>query len=394
MKRRAVVVDRTGRTVLGREGRRAVADGWDLTLIVGRDQVGRAAGARVVEVDDLTAASVTEALTLVQQKYGPVDRIATISEYLLLPVAQLREEQDIPGHGVEYTARLRDKWAMKQQARAAGLRHVDGLLAQQVAAGKRLPTHGPGYVLKPRAESGARGVQVLASWHEVVAAVDSLVDPERWLIERFAVGEVLHVDGFAAKGRVEMQVSRYLRPCHTTGGIVPLSSLTVDDAELRAEAETFTREILSAWGIADDVFHCELFVENDGLTLCEVAGRPGGAGVPEVFALTRGVDLRHAKLRLDLGQVPDAGRIPPVAEHGGWTVVYPQSPGDRCIDDTQLRGHRTRRTVAPGDLFLDGLAGIGVATYSFAEDSSQRVREFIDRYEREVRVLPQERALA
>lgn len=157
MKRRAVVVDRTGRTVLGREGRRAVADGWDLTLIVGRDQVGRAAGARVVEVDDLTAASVAEALTLVQQKYGQVDRLATISEYLLLPVAQLREEQDIPGHGVEYTARLRDKWAMKQQARTAGLRHVDGLLAQQVVAGKRLPTHGPGYVLKPRAESGARG---------------------------------------------------------------------------------------------------------------------------------------------------------------------------------------------------------------------------------------------
>lgn len=388
MRRHAVVVDRTGRTVLGRDGRHVLGDEWDLTLIVGHDLVGDSLDVQVIEVGELTADTVANALAQAQGERGPVDRLATISEYLLLPVAQLRESYGIVGHGSAYTARLRDKWEMKKRALNTGVRHIDGLLAQQVAAGARLPYSANGYVLKPRSESGSRGVEVFASWQEVTAAVNTLDTPDKWMVERCATGEMLHVDGYVVAGRVESLVSRYVRPCHVTGGRVPLSSLMVEEPDLGAEAGTFTQKVLEAWNITDDVFHCELFVEEDGMTLCELAGRPGGAGVPEVFGAVRGIDLRHAKIRLDLGITPDLDRAAPVAQYGGWTVVYPPTSESRYVDDAHLHGHRTRRIVAPGEFHLDGLAGVGVATYSFAEDSAKRVRALIDRYERGVRVLP------
>ncbi|QYF89550.1 acetyl-CoA carboxylase biotin carboxylase subunit family protein [Arthrobacter sp. PAMC25284] len=317
-----------------------------------------------------------------------IDRLSTCSEYFLAVMAQARVVRGIPGNAPAYVARMRDKWQMKQTAQTYGLACLPGFLATDPPSEAPCWGQYDGYVLKPRAESGAKGVRVVSTWPALLAAITELDDPTSWLVEPYFDATVLHIDAIVSGGDLDLQVSRYCRPCNKTGGAVPLSSVTVSDPLINALSSNFIEQVIRAWGIANDVIHCEAFWDDSELTLCETAGRPGGAGVPEVFRLTRGADIRHAKTLLDFGLDPGIARSTPAAPHGGWTVIYSPFDGPGKVHDEQLSGHATRRVLGLTDPYVGGLAGVGIATYAFAEGNPKRVLELIQTYEENVRVSP------
>lgn len=385
VRRRAVVLDRSGGKAVATEAGEEIIDvnDWDLTLVVDRPPRRRLpGGVEVVAVGDFDEDRIRAAVHAAHRE-RPIDRLSTSSEFFLTTIAALRDELGIPGKGYDYTRRVRDKWLMKMRSRTLGLRCMDGAIATDLSAWASARPADGRLVIKPRWGSGARGVSVAADSEQALAVTARLDKPGDFLVEDFNPAPMLHIDGIVWRSDVLLQVSRYLRPCHVSGGSIPLSSVTSDDRATVERATHFVKQLVAAWPIFDDVFHCEVFDTPEGVTLCEIAARPGGAGVVDVFRGTRGVDLRHAKTLLDLGLEPWA-RWAPTMAHGGWTVFY--APGlDRFeVDDGTVSGHATREVLGLDEPRINDIAGVGVATYSFLADTAQEVLASIDRYERNV----------
>lgn len=387
--RHAVIIDRTGGTAWRRSnGRSLLTDrGWRITVITDQPTGDLPAGVVEMAIGSFTEERIASALATAEAEQ-PIDRISTCSEYHLVTAANARQARGLPGHTTEYTIALRDKWEMKQRCRRGGIRCLAGEIASEPADPTGIGDISKGLVLKPRTESGAKGVTLCSDWPALRAAIGELDRPEAYLVEPFCSLPMLHIDGIVHGHRTILQVSRYIRPCHVAGGTIPLSSMTVDDPTILRQAADFMNKIIREWSITGDVIHCEAFWDGTEFIFCEIAGRPGGAGVPEVFRLTKGFDLRHAKTLIDVGDDPFADFAEPVAAHGGWTVHHSPFEGKVLIDDTAVAGHRTRRISAAPDRYVPGFAGVGVATYSFADDDPHQIAGLISAYEKQVRIMP------
>lgn len=374
-------------------GREVLADrGWWLTVVTDRPGPGhRDPGpyTEVIVVPSLTDESIRATVTRAHRD-RPLSAISTTSELFLESLASLRDDLGLAGPGSSYTDALRDKWAMKKIAQRHGIPHAEGVLGSDVQAVHELLDRAGRCVIKPRRLSGSRGVHVVDGQADLTEWLDRCLDPSDHLVESFVDGALLHADGVVVDGLMTWQLSRYERPTHLAGGDTPLSSCTVDDSALLRRAADFLSRVASAWSLANEVFHCEMFDIGDSLVLCEIAGRPGGAGVTDVFTATRGVNLRHAKTCLDFGEgVRRAAAPESLRRAGGWTVFYASGGRFLGVDDSGLGLHHSREIRAHRNDVVGAsvFAGAGIATYVFLGDSSDAVRAAVGRYEREVRVL-------
>jgi len=389
----AVVVDRIrAKSWRLPSGPRILGPDWHLTVVTDRpgpEHRDLGPDTSLLAVPELTAVSLDLAVRALDSEL-PVTGISTTSELFLSDVARIRHALGLGGPGPDYTAGLRDKWTMKEIARRASVPCAEGVLGSELDQARALlGTYGT-CVLKPRRLSGSRGVRVLRSEAELLDWARSRPDRSEYLVERFVHGPLMHLDGLVADGRVTWQLSQYERPTHICGGPTPLSSFTVDDPAVLHEAERFLASVLAAWRMDNDVFHCEAFATDEGFVLCEIAGRPGGAGVAQVFRATRGVDLRHAKTLLDLQEpLIGPGAAVPLRRAGGWTVVYAPGGVFQGLDEGGLSGHHLREVRAtPGEVLApSSFSGVGVATYTFLGDSTREVRRHIGRYEARLRVV-------
>ncbi|BAJ31643.1 MULTISPECIES: ATP-grasp domain-containing protein [Kitasatospora] len=319
----------------------------------------------------------------------PVDRVSAGSERLLGPVAELRSRYGAAGDDRDFTRSVRDKALMKRVARAAGIRHAPGGVLHEPALARELLARYGAVVLKPRELSGSQGVAVCRD----EAALD------RWLRERFTPGQQLaeafvdapmcHLDAVVHDGSLLWDVSVYRRDTLAFTRGLPLSSLAPDDPVLRAAAGRLVEQVVEAWRIRSGVLHVEAFVEPDGLTLCEVAARPGGGGIVPAFRATRGVDLRHAKVLIDAGDSPWRLRRDPVGAYAGWTVHYASDGRLAEFDDSAVAAAAVHRAVAGrvGELLpASDFSGTGLSTHVFAADSAARVDELVTLAESAVRI--------
>ncbi|WP_319129718.1 ATP-grasp domain-containing protein [Streptomyces europaeiscabiei] len=320
----------------------------------------------------------------------PVHRVAALSERLLQPAARLRALLGTAGEGPHEVRRWVDKAVMKRIARSHRIRCADGLLAHTAQdITEMFDRHGK-IVLKPRAASGSRGVAVLASWPDLQAWLHTQFTPGTHLCEEFVDAPLCHIDAVVHDGEPVWDVSLYERDTMALRHGLPLSSATVADPALRAAAGRLLDQVLHAWQMDSGVLHLEAFVTGGHLTFCEVAARPGGAGVAEAFRATTGIDLDHAKLLADVGLDPRHRRRDPVAAHAGWTVHY--SGGGRLLkfDDSAVAPHAYARSVHArvGDTVpASRFSGSGISTHVFAHDSHAEVSRLLHRAEHDIRIV-------
>lgn len=350
------------------------------------NQVGNAGQDGDVTLHIVETLGYDTVLDLAARYAGRIAGITTTSELFLLLTAHVRESLDLPGKTREYTIKLRDKWAMKQAARAFDIRTAAGVLAPAALADDwtraRWDPDASRFFVKPRWLSGSRGTNEAHGSTELRRLLDRL-GPQAgdYLVEEYVDGPLFHIDGLVTAGSLDFIVSAYERPTHTAGGGIPLSSATVDDPELLGRAGDFISSVVEAWGLYDEVFHCEAFLVDGDFVFCELAGRPGGAGVPEVYDLVRGIDLRWAKTALDLGLSP--ARLPSRLNvrfgAGGWTVIY-----DPPASDPTFRGfteHVTADIRPPAMQRTNGHTGVGAATFVFGAQTTTGVRDQMRRCE-------------
>jgi biotin carboxylase len=239
----------------------------------------------------------------------PIDRIVALDDFDVELVAALREHFRLPGIGQSTARFFRDKLAMRYQARSAGLA-VPAFtpIFHQADVGHFLATTPAPWLLKPRMEASAIGIQRLYNAEEAWNKIHGLEDRQSFfLLERMLPGgELFHVDSLIAGGLVVFAaVSKYHRPLlevYQDGGIFASRTLAPDHPDavaLRLVNEQLLNVFRLGWGCSHTEF---MRASDDGkFYFIETSARVGGANISDMVEAATGINLweEWAKIEID-----------------------------------------------------------------------------------------------
>lgn len=236
------------------------------------------------------------------------DRFVALDDFDVENVAAIREHFRMPGMGSTTARYFRDKLAMRMKAREAGINVPEFTpLFHDHEINEYADRVSPPWLLKPRSEASAAGIKKIHSKDELWQVVHSLGDErDEFLVEKFAPGDVYHVDGLNLDGKVVFsRVSKYLdtpfEVAHA-GGIFRSATCRIG-----SEVETALRhknaEVMQAFGMQFGASHTEFIASKatGELFFLETSSRVGGANLAEMVAFASGVNLwsEWAKIESD-----------------------------------------------------------------------------------------------
>ena len=243
-------------------------------------------------------AQVERAVRFVQSKVR-VDRLEAVVEAHVMCAARVREMCGIPGTSVRTTFLCRDKPAMKDALRQAGIP-----CAQSIGSGSPDEIRGfaarVGFplVIKPRDAAGASGTARVDNPPELEQAMASFgVGRGRSAaVEEFIEGHEGFYDTVAIGGRVVQEFITHYYPtvleAMRTRWISPQFVTTNRlGAEGYTELKQMGRKVLAALGIETSATHMEWFAGPKGLKFSEIGCRPPGVGTWDLYCAANEFDL-------------------------------------------------------------------------------------------------------
>jgi len=291
-------------------------------------------------------------------RHHRVHRIVALEEYDVMHAAVIREHLRIPGMGTTTARLFRDKLAMRVKAFEAGIRVPDfvHVLNYDEIRGYMETIPAP-WVLKPRGDVSAVGIQKLHDPELVWRAIDALdarpAVTERsthYLLERFVPGDVFHVDSLVEDGEVLFAgVNRYWRPpmevAHS-GGVFLTNTVQRGSGD-ETELLELNRTLLKTLGFVRGATHAEFIRSADGqFYFLEVAGRVGGAFIADSLQAATGINIWHewANLEIGRGEVPYS-LPPPRADYAGVVLALARQewPDTSGYDDPEVVSRPTKR---------------------------------------------------
>ncbi len=239
-----------------------------------------------------------------------IDGIVALDDYDVATAAALREHFRLSGLSESVARYFRDKLAMRVRAHSqdipvpafSGIFNYDDLRSFMAAAP-------PPWVLKPRFEAGAIGIQKLHDSEAVWRALDVLGDQQSfYLLEQFLPGDVYHVDTILWAGEPVFAIaSKYGAPPLSLtqgGGIFNTRTLAGDDEESQALLAANGR-LLRALQHPGGVAHTEFIrAFADGrFYFLETAARVGGANIDRMVQAASGIALWAEAARVEVARL-------------------------------------------------------------------------------------------
>ncbi|MBA3248429.1 MAG: ATP-grasp domain-containing protein, partial [Pyrinomonadaceae bacterium] len=254
-----------------------------------------------------------------------------------------REHLRTPGMGETTTRYFRDKLAMRMQAQEAGINvpefiHVlNHERLREFAACTPAP-----WVLKPRFEASAVGIQKIRAAEELWPALEQLGDRQSFFVlERFVPGDIYHIDSIVDDQQVIFAIAnRYGQPplnvAHE-GGVFSTCTIergTPDEQALQA----INRRVLSAMGLRRGVSHTE-FIKGRAdrqFYFLETSARVGGANIAELIEAATGINLWAEWAKLEVRK--DYELPTPREDYAGLLVSLARQeyPDTSAYDDPEI----------------------------------------------------------
>lgn len=242
--------------------------------------------------------SLLEAVTECQRR-GWVDRLEATIEAHIMPTAEVRKTRGIPGTTVETAFLCRDKPAMKEALRKAGVScaQSDGIQSADAAVefSERV---GYPVILKPRAAAGASGTYKAANREEldrviIECGLDQGTDTA---IEEFIEGHEGFYDTLCRDGQVVHEFATHYYPnvldAMRTRWISPqfIATNRLDQAGYE-EVRELGRKVIEVLGLKTTATHMEWFYGPKGLKFSEIGCRPAGVGAWDIYSAANDFDL-------------------------------------------------------------------------------------------------------
>ncbi|MGB5163668.1 MAG: ATP-grasp domain-containing protein [Woeseiaceae bacterium] len=244
--------------------------------------------------------SMLEAVKLIQGQLW-VDRIEATVEAHIMPVAAVREARRIPGTTVKTAYLCRDKPAMKDALRAAGIPCAQSTRAKSPADARDFAaTVGYPLIIKPPAGAGASGTYKVNDDAELEGVINEsgLRDGQAVAIEEFIEGHEGYIDTLSIDGDVRHEFITHYYPnvleAMRERWISP-QMITTNRIEAPGyvEVREMTRKVINALDIGTSATHMEWFYGPKGLKFSEIGCRPPGVGQWDVYNAANEFDLYY-----------------------------------------------------------------------------------------------------
>jgi len=239
-----------------------------------------------------------DAVRTVQQMLW-VDRLEATVEAHIMAAAKVRSACGIPGTSERTAFLCRDKPAMKEVLRAAGVRCAASTGAHS-GDEVRAFAHEVGFplILKPAAGAGASGATRVNSGDELEEAIArSGVDHGApTAVEEYVEGHEGFYDTIAVNGEVAMDFATHYYPnvleAMRTRWISPQFVTTNRIGEPGYdEVKEMGRRVIGALRIGTSATHMEWFAGPKGLYFSEIGCRPPGVRCWDLYAAANDIDI-------------------------------------------------------------------------------------------------------
>ncbi len=251
------------------------------------------------QIESVTNEAALEWAVRDAQSHFWVDRLESTIEAHTLPAARVRERTGIPGISARTAYLCRDKVAMKDVLREAGIPVAasGGVRSLQEA---RDFAQAVGYpvILKPRDSAGAAGTYRANNEAELehAAHVSGVADGASAAIEEFIEGHEGLYDTLCVQGQVHHEFIGHYYPgvleAMRTRWISPqLISTNEVEHDRYAELREMGRKVITALGIGTAPTHMEWFFGPKGLKFSEIGCRPPGVGQWDSYCVGNDMDL-------------------------------------------------------------------------------------------------------
>ena len=263
--------------------------------------------ADVVRVTQPTSlADLLEGIEVLRRRHGEPFRVIGILEAMMVTLAEARERFGVAGTSVKTATLFREKAAMKDALRAAGLpvaRHR--LVASARDAEAFADEVGYPLVLKPPAGMGAKATFRVRSREELRAALGGIgVGPAApMLAEEMLQGTEHSFETITLGGQPRVwSVADYRPGCLEVLENPWIQWACILPREIDDAACTNARDVgfaaIRALGLEDGMTHMEWFQRRDGsLAIGEIAARPPGPQLCQMTGLVHGIDIYRAWAR-------------------------------------------------------------------------------------------------
>ena len=239
----------------------------------------------------------------VVEKYG-IDAIVTAAtDKPLVMMARIAEKYGFPFYSVETAQWSTDKFQMKQRFVEGGVPCAKGRLVKTVSEVEdfEFPV-----IIKPRDNSGSRGVKLCRSKEELEASMSEAFEVSKLdtvLVEEFIEGPEYSIEGLHHDGRSE--VIQFTEK-KTTEFPYNVELGHIQPANITEENQQKIREIVLLIGKALHFENCpshtELKINSRGIYVIETSPRLGGDYITSTLTpLSTGVNLEDQLLLIALG---------------------------------------------------------------------------------------------
>lgn len=271
---------------------------------VGIDPCADATCKDCVDAFEVVAGQDYEAHCAVVEKYG-IDAIVTAAtDKPLVMMARIAEKYGFPFYSVETAQWSTDKFQMKERFELGGVPHAKGRLISKAdeAEGLVFPV-----IVKPRDNSGSRGVKLCRSKEELEASMNEALEVSKLdtvLVEEFIEGPEYSIEGLHHDGKSE--VIQFTEK-KTTEFPYNVELGHIQPANISKENQQKIREIVSKIGKALNFVNCpshtELKINERGIFVIETSPRLGGDHITSTLTpLSTGVNLEDELLKISLGE--------------------------------------------------------------------------------------------
>ena len=238
-------------------------------------------------------------------KTNQIDAIIALDDYDVEKAAMLRETFRIGGMGQTTHRYFRDKLAMRQRAKDSNINvpEFSSVFNDQKLTDFCDNNPAP-WVLKPRSEASASGIQKINSKEQLWQSLEKLGE-ERYLflLETFKPGKVFHVDSLVYNREIIFtSAAQYLSPPMNVahdGGVFRTKTLGHYSDNYKS-LEAANKKVLESFGLMNGATHTEFILGDDGkLYFLETSSRVGGAHIPELIKASTGINIWHEWAKIE-----------------------------------------------------------------------------------------------
>jgi len=251
---------------------------------------------------------------------GPAQGVIAVGDRPLLLAALAAQKLGVPFHSPESIAKSQNKHLAREAFRAAGLL-VPRYERRAIEAANKVSGPYP-VVLKPLALSGSRGViranndeEFRAAWARIAKLLESgeirerREEADRFIqVETYIPGREFAVEGILREGQLQV-LAIFDKPEPLEG---PFFEETIYVTPSQESPETQARIVeaieraVAAVGLSDGPLHGECRVNDSGVWVLEVAGRPIGGLCARALTFDGGKPLEEILLQAAPGEAPEA----------------------------------------------------------------------------------------